>query len=149
MSFSAYMDSLVVPDTPTPPVSPKPPPRRLYHSESVGNAMSQLSKELSGFLENTIFSSKADKEMPPPFGLLPGQPIHPREPGPSGLKRSTSFNRGASEPLENTPSTSATQVASATLEALKPPSLNFLDLDTSATLNSAKLLVVCPYRNPI
>ncbi|PVG02838.1 hypothetical protein CPB86DRAFT_780261 [Serendipita vermifera] len=42
--------------------------RRLYHSESVTRALNQLSRDLSGIAENTIFSSKADR-MPPPIGV--------------------------------------------------------------------------------
>jgi hypothetical protein len=114
--------------------------------------MSQLSKDVSGYLVNTVFSSNADKEMPLPFGIMPGQlsnnhghaPAREGQPAPSvsGLKRATSFNRKLSEPPENAYSTSLATLAS--IEALQPPSLEFLDLDVSATLNSATRYVsVC------
>jgi hypothetical protein len=46
--------------------------KRLYHSESVTRALNQLSRDLSGMAENTIFSSKADR-MPPPIGVGYGE----------------------------------------------------------------------------
>lgn len=60
-------------DVPTRPVTPEPTTtednngRKLYYSESVNRELNKLSKDLSGFCENTIFSSKGDR-MPPAFG---------------------------------------------------------------------------------
>jgi len=75
MSFSAVMDEVHPEfDLPTRPVTPVGDAantdsngRKLYYSESVNRELNKLSKDLSGFCENTIFSSKADR-MPPALG---------------------------------------------------------------------------------
>ncbi|CAG7846076.1 SubName: Full=Uncharacterized protein {ECO:0000313/EMBL:CCA66857.1} [Serendipita indica DSM 11827] len=88
MSFSAVMDEIPSQDPdleiPTRPVTPvdntamlgvPAKKNQLYHSDSVNKVLNELSRNLSGICDNTIFSSKADK-MPPPPGVGSQSDIH-------------------------------------------------------------------------